>query len=279
MKSLYDYELLQNEVFYRSEYILKYLERHQTLSDLDKAAIANTILDALVTKGLIDPAKQSLDLDCLAIVNDLNHIPYNPTPLVSSIPLDIKEKMRHKCVIISAGIPLSIFCSKPSGPVHFCIYDMNTAFSTLFPSFKFIVCDYDSPTRKGARATERPFVEVNINGEDYLVDLLTKRIFKSSWFKAKFNLTITREISPETYNSVQKAYYAEKTEEHQDLASYLLLMEILNEGNQNNPRLEETLYEIEQSKKNFPNVFDELEAMKADMRSLDLTGDIERLIY
>lgn len=268
MKSLYDYEFLQNNVFYRSEFILKYLERHQDLTPLDKEAIANTILDALVTKGLIDPSAQSLDLDTLVITDDLNHITYSETPNVSSIPLSIKEKMRQKCVIISASMPISIFCAKPAGPIRTCIYDMNTSFSTLFSSFKFLVCDYDSPTRMGVRATDRPFVEVNINGEDYLVDMLTKRIFKSNWFKEKYNMIINRETSLATFTQEQREYYDSQTIERQEMAPYLALMETLRDVIISNPKMEEILYEIEQSRNYFPEAFEELEIMKADMNAL-----------
>lgn len=266
MKSLYDYDFLQNEVFYRSEFILKYLERHHDLTDLDKDAIANTILDALVTKGLIDPEKQSLDLESLAIANDLDHITYNKTPNVMGIPLRYKEEIRHKCFIASGSLPVSVYCARPAGHIHICVYDINLAFSYLFPSFKFLVCDYDSPTRKGTRATERPFLEVCINGEQYLVDLLTKRIFKASWFKEKFNLIIVDEISSESFTPEQVAHYRYKMTEDQNLAPFLSMADLFPFNAQVDPRKEEIIYEIEQTKKYFPEAWEDLKMMRADMR-------------
>lgn len=268
MVSLYDYDFLQNSVFYRSEHILKYLERHKDISELDKEAIANTILDALVTEGLIDPEKQSLDFESLCIVDDLDHIIYNSTPNVTSIPLSIKKLMRQKCIIISASIPISIFCAKPAGLVQTCIYDMNTAFSSLFPDFKFSLCNYDSPTKKGKKALKRPFVEVVINGEDYLVDMLTKRIYKTSWFKEEFYLDTIYEVSSQDFTEEQKAYYQKRTQEHQNMAAYLHMMELITNSGTLHQKMEETLYELEESKKYFPEAWDELTVMKEDMRKL-----------
>ena len=124
MKSLFDYEFLVNEVFYRSEHILSYLENHSDMTPLDIEAISNTILDALVAKKLIDPSEESLDLSNMCIAHDLTHHVYNPKPNVTSIPLDIKEAMRHHCLHISASVPISVFFAKPAGMVSFCIYDM-----------------------------------------------------------------------------------------------------------------------------------------------------------
>lgn len=268
MKSLYDYELLQNEVFYRSENILKYLERHGDISDLDKEAIANTILDALVTRGLIDPNTQSLDLSTLSIVDDLVHTRYDVTPNVTSIPFMYKQMMRKSCLLISGGVPISIFCAKPAGVVQTCIYDMNTAFSYLFSDFRFIECDYDSPTRPGVRATKRPFVEVAINGEEYLVDMLTKRIFKSSWFKEKYNLEVTFSRQKSTFDESQEKYYNEATRSNQNMAPYLSLMELMKDTVLKEPKQEETVYEINQSRNYFPEAFEEMEQMRRDMMML-----------
>lgn len=265
MKSIYDFDLLQNEVFYRSEHILKYLERHKYLSDLDKAAIANTILDALVTKGLMDPKTQSLDFERLEICDDLDHLVYSSTPDVTSIPLSFKEAMRQKCLNISGGVPVAVFCSKPAGPIHTCIYDMNTAFSSFFPWFKFLLCDYDSPTRPGQKALDRPFLEVIINGEHYLVDMLGKIIFKTSWFKAHYNLDVTWEIASDNFDDERKDFYAKKTAEEQNIAPFLGTMEIFASVGLNDPRLEEMIYEIGQIPLHFLEAIKDLEAMKADM--------------
>lgn len=271
MKSLFDYELLVNEVFYRSEHILSYLENHPDMTPLDKEAIANTILDALVAKNLIDPSKESLDLSNMCIVDNLSHHVYNPTPNVTSIPLNIKEAMRHKCIVISASIPISVFFAKPAGMVSFCIYDMNEALSSLFSRFKFIECRYDSPTRPNTRAVKRPFLEVNINGEEYLVDSLTKRIFKSSWFKETYNLVIDYSISNSDFDEAQRASYRQRTSERNGYSNYLFIGLPCLEPIKDHPKQAETIYEIERSKEYFPDSFAECEAIRNEMNSMPIT--------
>ncbi|HAB66071.1 MAG TPA: hypothetical protein DCE23_01755 [Firmicutes bacterium] len=255
MKLLFDYDLLVNDIFYRSEHILSYIERHPNLSSLDKEAISNTILDALVYKGLIDPTKESLDLSNMCIVNDTSHYTYNPNPNITSIPLSIKEQMRNHSIVISGSIPISVFYAKPAGAVTYCIYDMNTALSTLFPTFSFINCSYDSPTRPGIRATKRPFLEVTINDELYLVDALTKRIFKSSWFKTKYNLTIDDIESSINFTKEQQSWYQEMTSKSDNYGSYLSISLPIMEMLSSEPKQEETIYEIERSKETFPHSF------------------------
>lgn len=273
MKSLLDYELLVNDVFYRSEHVLSYLERHKNISILDREAISNTILDALVSQNLLDPSKESLDLDNLCIVNNLDHHVYNPHPNVTSIPLSIKESMRKRSILISGSIPISVFYARPAGQVSFCIYDMNTALSIFFPSFSFITCSYDSPTRENIRAEHRPFLEAEINGELYLIDALTKRIFKSSWFTKKYNLIIESIRSSDTFDEEQKKWYEEVTEEVDNYGSYLsIAMPLINMMN-NHPKQEETIYEMEQSRKYFKEAFEDCEQINkamADGSTIDL---------
>ena len=270
MKSLYDFDFLQNEVFYRSEHILKYLERHKDISALDREAIINTLLDALVYKGLMNPDAQSLDFEQLCIRDDLDHMRYDKTPNVTSIPQEIKEAMRHKSIIIAGSIPVSMFCAKPASEIHTCIYDMNTAFSSLFDSFTFLLCDYDSPTRPGVRATQRPFVEVNINGEAYLVDTLTKRIFKSSWFRTTYNMTVTDEIAFEDFDERRQKLYREHTTPSQQLATYYHLMGAMEDVFRTIPKMEEALFELEKSKENYPEAVAEMDIIIQDMRRLGL---------
>ncbi len=270
MKSLYDFDFLQNEVFYRSECILKYLERHKDISELDREAIINTILDALVYKGLMNPDTESLDFEHLCIRDDLDHIRYDKTPNVTSIPQEIKEAMRHKSIIISGSIPISMFCAKPAGKIHTCVYDMNTAVSSLFPSFKFLLCDYDSPTRPGVRATQRPFVEVIINGEPYLVDTLTKRIFRSSWFRTTYNMTVTEEIASEDFDEERQRTYQEITAPSLQLATFYHLMDAMQDAFKTIPKMEESLFEQEKSKENYPEAVAEMNFITEDMRRLGL---------
>lgn len=270
MKLLYDYELLVNEVFYRSEHILSYLERHPKLSSLDKEAISNTILDALVYKGLLDPSKESLDLDNMCIKNDTNHYTYNPTPNITSIPLSIKEAMRTKCITISGSIPISVFYAKPAGLVSFCIYDMNTALSSLFPSFSFITCSYNSPTRPNERAEHRPFLEVEINNELYLVDALTKRIFKSSWFKETYDFTVESIRDSKSFDKEQQEWYNDAIKYSDSYGSFLSITQPLYECMKGSPRQKETLYEVECSKKHFPDAFDTCDKIIEQMNNCNI---------
>ncbi len=176
MIDLSSFELLKNDVFYRSYPILEYLRR-PNLDDLDYQAIMATIMDALVSKKLIDPQTQFLDMKnlCITNVKDDATYSYQKTPFVMGIPLWIKEESRKYCPAITGFTPISFFISKTPSIVHFCVYDVNTALSIVFDEFTFLLCDYDSPTRIGQRAKDRPFLEAKIEGVPYLFDLLTKR--------------------------------------------------------------------------------------------------------
>lgn len=266
MINLRSYGLLVNDVFYRGYHILDFIDNNPNMSDLDKEAISATIMDALVYKSLINPNKQSLDLDNLCICNDLQHYCYNKVPFVVGIPLSIKEKMREKAFIISGSVPASVFFSKPSGNVHYCIYDMNTAFSAFFDDFTFLVCDYSSPTREGVIAQDRPFVEVLINDQNYLVDALTKRIFRSDLFKEKYNMVIKNSVSKKDFDDSQKELYNDHTTESVNYATFLLLIESFNFDK--NSGLAEYLYEIEKSKEYFSEEFDAIEQIRRDMVDL-----------
>ena len=70
MKSLLNFELITNEVFYRGWHILEYIEHHPDMPPLERESIEATIMEALVSKKLIDPKKGSLDLNNLSIVLD-----------------------------------------------------------------------------------------------------------------------------------------------------------------------------------------------------------------
>lgn len=269
MKSLFDYPILVNDVFYRSEHILSYIERHPNMSELDVEAISNTIMDALVYKGLIDSQKESLDLAKMAIVPNLNHFKYQKQPNVSSIPLDIKEKMRYKAIRITGGIPVSLFFSRPAGGFHYCIYDMNTAISTVFTDFKTITCSYDSPTRKGIRATERPFIEVKINDTEYLIDALTKRIFKSNWFAEKCNIDIDFSRTKKEVLKKFKNDYEHDTKEEMRLANHIQtnrsIFSCLGLDQTAIPGFEEYAYELNKAKEIYPEEFVKAEQLQEEM--------------
>ena len=264
MTSLKDYDLIVNDVFYRGHHILDWIKNNPNMSDLDREAIKATIMDALVYKKLIDPEKQSLDLENLCICDDTKHYCYDKQPFVTSIPLDIKEKMRSKCLVISGGIPASVFYAKPGGGVSFCIYDMNTVFSTFFEDFTFILCNYESPTRKGKIAKDRPFIEVLINDTKYLVDALTKRIFRSDLFKEKYKLEVIESVSKEQFDKKKRQFYKEQTMEYNNYAQYIEMTKWLPLEKISN--MTEMIYEIEKSKELFPEEFERAELLDEERK-------------
>ena len=97
MINLYDIDLLVNDIFYRSEHILSYIETHE-LTDLDKEAIINTILYELTFYKIINPKKQSLDLNTMSIRNDLKHATLTNTPFVLGIPSYIKDNLSYASI-------------------------------------------------------------------------------------------------------------------------------------------------------------------------------------
>ena len=224
MISLFNYDLLANEIFYKCWHILEYIEKHPDMSDLDKEAINATIMDALVTKGQIDPNTQSLDLGKLCIVNNLDFYNYEKNPNISGIPLWMKEKFRKKSLHITGGVPISIFLAKPpSDVVRYCVYDPNTAVSSIFQDATFYNAIYNSPTR-GVRIEEvRPFVEIKINNELYLVDTLTKRILKSNWFKRTYDFEVINQQTISKMDKKRLKYYKEAVNERKNLSIFLSL--------------------------------------------------------
>lgn len=264
MTSLLDYELLTNEVFYKCWHIMEYIEKHPDMSALDKEAIKATIMDALVYKGLIDPTEQSLDFDNLCIIDNLEHYKYEKHPNISGIPLWMKEKFREKSLYITGGQPVSIFLARPpSKTVQYCVYDPNTAVSSIFEDATFYNTIYTSPTR-GIRIEDvRPFVEVEIDGQLYLVDTLTKRILKSDWFKENYDLEIKNEQKISEIKKEKLEAYKNAVSEHRGLSQTLPFMLLIP---LDSPDQAELKYEMEQSKKYYPDEWEKLEIIEKDMR-------------
>lgn len=263
MINLFDYDVLVNEVFYRCWHILEYIEKHPDMPDLEKQAIKATIMDALVTRGQIDPKSQSLDLDNFCIVNNLEHYNYEEHPNICGIPLWMKNEFRKKSITITGGIPISMFLAKPpSKTVRHCVYDPNIAVSAIFEDATFYNAIYNSPTR-GIRITEtRPFVEVKINDENYLVDTLTKRILKSSWFKETYNFEVKSQSTISKMDEHRLYYYKEAIREHNELSTYLSLSSCLLTFD--TPEQQEKKYEIEQSKIFFKEEWNKYEEQKIE---------------
>jgi len=276
MINLLNYEVLVNETFYKCWHILDYIEAHPNMSELDKEAISATIMDALVTKKQIDPKTQSLDLQGMCIVNNLDHYNYEEHPNISGIPLWMKEEFRKKALQITGGIPISMFLAKPpSKVVRYCVYDPNTAVSAIFPDATFYNATYNSPTR-GIRVKDiRPFVEVNINGELYLVDTLTKRILKSSWFKNTFDFQVHSQQTVSKFDKKRLRYYKESISEENHLASCLIFM--LPMIDFDTPNHAEMKYEIEQSKKYFPKGWEEYEEHKKEIQKYQINGNFLKI--
>ncbi len=275
MKSLLDYKPITESVFYKGWRILEYIEHHE-LTDLDKEAIKATIMDSLVYHKLINPETEFLNLEELSITHNQDDYHYTKTPNISGIPEHIKNLLRRKCIKQSAGIPIMLFIAKPASKyVRYCVYDPNYAVSSVFEDATFYECIYDSPTRRGVRLTEvRPFVEVLINGELYLVDTITNRILKSSWFKETYNMEIKSEFSKTSLTEEQQKIYAEMTEESVQLAIMIPFYKI----NSTLPvkELAETNYELECSKDVYPEEWEKADKLEEEMENFNINSLLKR---
>lgn len=220
------------------------------MSELDETAIKATIMEALVHTREINPASESLDLKNLRILNSTCHYRYEKNPNVCGIPLWIKQAFRKKSIEITKGLPLSIFLANPpSKEERFCILDQNIAFSSIFEDAKFYYATYDSPTR-GVRISEpRQFVEIKIDNELYLVDVLTKVMYKSSWFKEKYKFQETSSWTIKDLTGQGKLFYQQSIQEKLNLSEQLAGLKSLE--NNTNPAMAEKKFELEQSKFNY----------------------------
>lgn len=273
MKSLYDYDVLVNDTFYRTCHILEYIKLNPNMEALDEMAIKATIMDALVSTYSIDPAKEELDFAklCITKVHSVSNYKYEDYPLVMGIPFQVKERARLKCVRASGGVPISFIIANPTQEeeeARFCIYDADTAFSALFPKHTFYKASYISPTRKSTIAKDRPFVEVDYNGVFYLVDLLTKRYFRSDFFSKNFAMKIESAKHSSSYNKFEKEYYQEQIRPLVSICSYAEIMLLKKETLESVPKYAEIYYEIEKSKENFKNEWNR-----------ELNRDIPTILY
>lgn len=266
MTSLLDYEFLMHDVFYRCWHILEYIEKHPGMPTLDREAIKATIMDALVYKDLIDPTKESLDLENMCIRDNLDYYRYEKHPDVCGIPQWMKEAFRHKIIVISGSIPVSMFLSHPPDKIsRYCVYDPNTAVSSIFPDAIFYEVFYTSPTRGIRIESKRPFVEVEIDGIPYLVDILTKRIFKSSFFKETYGFEIVSEMQVSKFDEETKEKYQDLISERNGLGGYIPLFEPMVQNFSKYPSMAELLYEFERAKEIYPESLAEAEELKLAM--------------
>lgn len=272
MTNLYDYDLLLHEVFYRGWHILTYLEKHKDLDDLEKECISNTILDALVYKGYIDPEKQSLDLDNCCIVNDTNHFCYQKHPKVTGIPLWMKEKLRTICIKNSKSVPITFQLLKPTvSSFPYCLYDPCLSASVIFSDFSLDDYIYDSPTRKGYRLKKeesRPFLDVEIEGVHYLIDVLLKRMYNKESFVTQFRATRTLERSKTRFylGEGRKVKYERLITQTSSTQFANMLSFILYPLKCNllpsKPKYAEIFYEVEKSKEMFLEAWKEYEMLE-----------------
>lgn len=278
MKLLTEYEIL-NTVFYRGIPVLKYIANNPTMSELDREAIQSTIMNALVYKKCIDETKEFLNFEALAITNNEEDYHYEEYPFVTGYPLWLKEEMRKHVIRWSGSIPVSVHAARPSGRVTYCIYDANTVLSIFFDDFAFIEANYDSPTRTGVRVERRPFLEVKMGEKMYLVDALTKRFFEEEEFNRRYQLEVTYRIKNKDFNAEQKARYQEQTEETDGYGSFLAFTIPMLETFKSSPKFEEYLYEVEESKKYFPEAWEDARDMMEECRIfLDRQQDTKRFV-
>ena len=264
--SLFDFDILNNEVFYRSLPIFKWIERNPNMSLLDREAIKATIMDALVTRGCIDPSNQSLNLEEFSIEDNLEHYVYDKCPNVCGIPLWLKDEFRKK-LLKYESVSVAIYLALPScgdeGGQH-CIIGHNRAASSVFDDATFYHVFYTSPTRGVKTDIARPFVEVNIYGVPYLIDVLTKRIFKSSFFRESYGWEVSSSISKSQFVGEYRSIYDDEMGPCSIEALAMKLFCLSNIISSKNDINAELLYEIEQAKKVFPEVLDEIAKISAD---------------
>ncbi len=266
MKSLYDYNFLVNDVFYKCWHILDYIENHPSMPSLDREAIQATIMDALVYKGLVDAERESLDLDSLCVREDTKHYVYERHPNICGIPIWMKEEFRKHCLIITGSIPISLFLCKPPSKIgRYCVYDPNTAVSAIFPDATFYDVFYTSPTRGVRIDSQRPFVEVEIDGELYLVDILTKRIIKSSFFKEHFGFDVVTQRRISEMDDEMKKVYEEMTTEKCQYNVLIPFLKMSLEAFSVKPYWAEMAYEFEKSKELYPEEFEKAEEFEREV--------------
>lgn len=266
--NLYNYDVLVNDTFYRCMHILDYIEFNPHMDSLEKDAVCATIMDSLVYTNSINPLKEFLDFDKLLITNNVNDYHYEKYPNICGIPLFLKEEFRKHSLKITGGVPISVFLAKPPSKItRYCVYDPNTAVSALFDDATFYEMKYLSPTRGVMLDSSRPFVEILIDDEKYLVDVLTKRIIKSSFFRENFEPIILSSISTSKMLKEQKKIYQEQIAPNNRLADYLCLAYPFVE-NILAKDFDEIKYEVSKTKELYPDSWTEKEMIEQDMEKV-----------
>lgn len=265
---LSDYEILNEQVFYRGWHILEYINSHD-LTELDIEAIKATIMDALVSNNDIDPMIEFLDFENLCITKDKtdNTYSYEKYPNISGIPLWIKEKFRKKSCKASAGIPISIYLTIVSK--NRCLYDMNIASTAVFDDWISYIADYNSPTKIGKRVTSRAFIEIYIDEIPYLIDNLTRRIIRRDFLEKNYRFYIKGFYPKKMLNSVRLECYLNSIQDYVELGPYMSFYFSFSESFRSRGDFAEVEFEIEKSKEYFKDAWEkfiiEEEIMKRDI--------------
>lgn len=271
MKKLKDFPILNESVFYKGWHILEYIEVHKELSELDKEAIKATIMDALVYSKEINPSLEYLDFDNLCITEEKdNAYSYEKYPNICGIPLWMKEMFRTKSIYITGGLPVSIFLSIPTKSR--CIYDMNTSVSAFFDDFTFYTVNYKSPTRPGEIALDRPFIEINIEGISYLIDNITRRIIRRDFFEKNYGFDIQYVTKKEDIIGDKKVIYDEHISRYINISPYLSCYYCFDANFRKKREAAEHDYEIEESKKYFPEAWKEYDSYIERMNKFEIDG-------
>ncbi len=264
MKKLEEYAALNDFVFYRHYHILEYIKLKEPLSSLDREALAATIMHALVDLHLIDKERETLDLDNLCIRDDGIGYHYEEHPFAQGTPLWIKDQLRKKCLMITGGLPVTMKLSMLSPFQKTCVYDLNTAYSCTFSKFTFYEADYDSPTRPGVIAKDRPFLEVEIDGVKYLVDTLLDRLYLSEEFKKRYHMQIKSQFDSWNLNANQQNIYSSHVQESNHYFSGLIAIFDLFQPSFNQPYFAEYNFEYQRAHENFPEIFQEARDIMQD---------------
>lgn len=276
MKSLFDYPELVNGTFYRCWSVLDYIKAHPNLNILEQKIIKATIMDALVYSGAIDAENEALDLEHLCIVQsqDSKYYHYEEFPDVMGIPKWMMERLSKKCLVITGGIPVSLSLAKPPSKImQYCVYDPNTAVSSIFEDFTFYEARYISPTRGILIESTRPFVEVSINGTNYLVDTILNIMYRSDYFKEQYQFEAVKTFHKKDFTKKQAEIYEEHVSKIVSLANIIPFFELNASLDPLPPYLKQMVYELELSKQNFPEEWEKSEQLKAEMESFVKVND------
>ena len=259
MRELKEYPVLCDEVFYRGMHILDYLYTAKDISSLDIEAIKNTILSALVEKKEINPGKEFLNLRGMAMTSTyfFGCNIYDSKPFIQGFPLWIKEKLRKRSLNITGSLPVSVYLARLTSDSDYDIQAANVALSIIFEDFEFIFADYNSMSNPKTRVLDRQFLVAKVDGIDYIFDVLTKRMYDKKEFARVYEMEIKESVRKSEFNEQQKQLYANQTAEETDnYAEFLAMTCPFIEAMSDVPNMQEYIHEIELSKVNFPDAFE-----------------------